>query len=107
MFAGAGNIMRVPMSVHVQLEENGTFWCLATTNATAVYWIINGSANITADIRQTKTLTDDGFNLTMVVPGVKTYNNTLVQCCLYIQGQGQNCSEAVVMMIQGEYYILT
>lgn len=107
MFAGAGSIIRIPMSVHVQLKENGTFWCLASTNATAAYWIINGSVNITADIRQTKTLTDDGFNLTMVVPGVEMYNNTLVQCCLYIRGQDPVCSEAAVMMIQGEYYILT
>ena len=96
----AGAFTQVPVSTYVQLEEDGIFSCRA--RATTLYCVINGSDVIPQDIRSTLNLTDNEFHLTVVVPGVKEYNNTLVQCCLYNRGQQETiCSENASLLIEG------
>lgn len=104
MFSGAGEFIQTPRPTRVQLEETGNFWCLARANT--VYWVINDSDIIPPDIQWTSDYTEDGFNMTLVVPAVEKYNNSLIKCCLYVyytqDNQIQNCSEAASLVIEGK-----
>lgn len=99
-----------PSSTCVQLlsEEDAMFSCVAI--ATTVHCKINGSSDIPSDINCTETWTEDGLKkiMTVVVPALKKYNNTLVQCCLYNRISRQVvCSEpAVLIIIEGKSILL-
>lgn len=103
MFSGTGEFIQTPRSTQVQLEEYGKFLCLA--RATTVYWVINDSDIIPRDIQWTRNYTEDGVNMTLVVPAVEKYNNSLIKCCLYVYTQDNqvwNCSEAASLVIEGK-----
>lgn len=103
MFSGTGEFIQTPRSTQVQLEEDGKFLCRA--RATTVYWVINDSDIIPPDIQWTRNYAKDGFNMTLVVPAVEKYNNSLIKCCLYVYTQNnqiQNCSEAASLVIKGK-----
>jgi len=104
--AGAWELIQAPVSARVRLEEDAIFSCRA--RATSVYYAINGSKYTPSDIRWTRNLTDDGFNMTLVIPGVKKYNNTRVRCCLNIRSQRDPiCSEVAHLVIEGKLNYLS
>jgi len=78
------------------------FTCVAA--ATTVHCEINGSSNTPPDIDCKVTQTADGHkNMTVVVPALKKYNNTLVQCCLYNRSaQFWFCSKPAVLIIEDD-----
>jgi len=97
--SGAWEFIQVPVSALVQSGEDAIFSCRA--RATAVYYAINGSKYTPSGIRWTRNLTEDGFYMTLVIPGVNEYNNTRVQCCLNIQSQqAPICSEVAHLVIE-------
>ena len=104
IFAGGEQFSLEPVSDYVLLGEDGNFSCVA--NTTSAYWAINDSSNISTDILQEKTQTRDGLYLTMVIPGEAKYNNSLIQCCLFVYGRGQSCSDAVVFVVHLEGTLL-